>query len=147
MTAVIFDTNILIDALIGYPEALSELAHWDMPVISAITWIETYSGASADEMPKFDKFLGSLAFEVVPIDQSVMKAAAELRAGRRRHGKKLSLADAIITATAQLRHLTIVTRNTKDFKGRNVRVPYELQTTCTVTVINVLPPPATLNPS
>ncbi|MCC6069420.1 hypothetical protein ACFSQU_09145 [Massilia sp. GCM10020059] len=65
MTAVIFDTNILIDALIGYPEALSELAYWDMPAISAITWIETYSGASADEMPKFDKFLGSLGFEVL----------------------------------------------------------------------------------
>lgn len=141
MTSVLFDTNILIDALKGYREALSELAYWDLPAMSVITWIEAYAGASADEAPKFDNFLGRFGFEVIPIDEDVMKAAAELMASRLRRGRKIALADAVITATAQLRHLTIVTRNTKDFKGRNVRVPYELQTTCTVTVINAVPPP------
>lgn len=141
MTSVLFDTNILIDALKGYQEALSELAYWDKPAISVVTWIEAYAGASAEEIPRFDDFLLKFGFEVIPIDESVMKGAAELLSSRRRHGRKIALADAIIAVTAQLRHLTVVTRNTKDFKGRNVRVPYELQTTCTVTVINVIPPP------
>lgn len=42
---VLFDTNILIDWSKGYPEALTELAHWDHPAISVITWIELYGGA------------------------------------------------------------------------------------------------------
>lgn len=40
MALVLFDTNILIDALHGYEHALQELAHWDEPSISAVTWME-----------------------------------------------------------------------------------------------------------
>lgn len=65
---------------------------------------------------------------------------ASLLAERRRNGPRIRLADAIIRATADLKQLTIITRNIKDFRGANVRVPYELHTTSTVTVINVDPP-------
>lgn len=41
MALVLFDTNILIDGSKNYPEALAELAHWDQPAISAITWMVT----------------------------------------------------------------------------------------------------------
>lgn len=140
MKAVLFDTNILIDALKGYKEAMSELAYWDRPAISAVTWIEVYAGASKDEFSTFDNFLGHFGFEVLPIDDRVMRAAAELSARRRQHGKKIALPDAVIAATAQIFHRTIITRNVKDFRGRNVRIPYELQTRCTVTVVNIRPP-------
>lgn len=36
---VLFDTNILIDWSKGYKQALTELAHWDNPAISVITWM------------------------------------------------------------------------------------------------------------
>jgi hypothetical protein len=37
--------------------------------------------------------------------------------------------------------MVIVTRNKKDFKGPNIRVPYGLETVTSTRVINVRPPP------
>jgi predicted nucleic acid-binding protein len=54
---VLFDTNILIDWSKGYEEALIELAHWDNPAISVITWMELYGGADVDDVPRFDAFM------------------------------------------------------------------------------------------
>jgi hypothetical protein len=51
------------------------------------------------------------------------------------------LPDAIILATAQAQGVVVVTRNKKDFKGPNIRVPYELETVTSTRVINVRPPP------
>ncbi|WGG48664.1 hypothetical protein [Rugamonas sp. DEMB1] len=77
---------------------------------------------------------------------AIMQASAEIMSERRRLGPKIGLADAIIQATADVKKLTIITRNTKDFKGANVRVPYELKTVTTVSVVNVDPPGDTPNP-
>lgn len=142
MAHMLFDTNILIDGYKGYPEALAELAHWDHPAISVVTWMEFYGGALDEEIPVFDAFMLESGFEVVDLDAPIMRVAAKLISARRQAGAKIRLADAIISATAQVRGLTIIARNTKDFKGDHVRVPYELQTTTTTTVkvINVKPP-------
>ncbi|CAN7586918.1 type II toxin-antitoxin system VapC family toxin [Pseudoduganella sp. LjRoot289] len=140
MALVLFDTNILIDWSKDYPEALAGLAYWDNPAISVITWMELYSGANPEDVPRFDAFMVEFGFEIVEIDAEIMHAAAALVSARRRTGRKIALSDAIIAATAQVRGLTIITRNTKDFKGANVRVPYELKTTTVVTVVNVDPP-------
>jgi predicted nucleic acid-binding protein len=136
---VLFDTNILIDALKGYPEALAELAHWDDPAISSITWMEVYAGADVDDAPRFDAFMAEFGFEIIEIDAQIMQTAAQMVSERRRNGPKIGLPDAIIAATASLKGLVIVTRNTKDFKV-NVRVPYELKTISTTSVVNVDPP-------
>jgi predicted nucleic acid-binding protein len=142
MARALFDTNILIDWSKGYPEALAELMLWEHPAISVVTWVEFYGGAHDSDIPAFDEFLSGRGFEIVEIDTQIMQIAAAVVSARRRFGAKIQLADAIIEATAQVRGFTIVTRNTKDFKGRHVRVPYELKTTTTttVTVINVRPP-------
>lgn len=142
---VLFDTNILIDATKGYPEALAELAYWDDPTISSITWMEVYAGADVDDAPRFDAFMAEFGFEIIEIDSEIMQAAAALVSERRRFGPKIALPDAIIAATAMVKGLTVITRNTKDFKGINVRVPYELQTVSTVLVVNVNPPGETPN--
>ena len=142
---VLFDTNILIDWSKGYEEALTELAHWDHPAISVITWMELYAGADVADVPRFDEFMADFGFEIIEIDASIMRAAASIVSQRRRIGPKIGLADAIIQVTADIKHLTIITRNTKDFKGLNVRIPYELQTTSTVRVVNVNPPGDTPN--
>ncbi|WP_093557017.1 type II toxin-antitoxin system VapC family toxin [Pseudoduganella namucuonensis] len=137
---MLFDTNILIDWSKNYPEALAELAYWDGPAISAITWMELYGGANADEIPRFDAFMAEFGLEIIEIDAEIMQAAAALVAERRRIGPKISLPDAIIAATAKIKGLTLITRNTKDFKGPNVRVPYRLETSITVRIVDVSPP-------
>ena len=143
---VLFDTNILIDWSKGYAEALTELAHWDNPAISAVTWMELYGGADVDDVPRFDAFMAEFGLEIIEIDAEIMRAAATLVAERRRAGKKIALPDAVIQATADVKKLTIITRNTKDFRGLNVRVPYMLETITTTRVINVNPPGETPNP-
>ncbi|UOD29731.1 PIN domain-containing protein [Massilia violaceinigra] len=137
---VLFDTNILIDWSKGYAQALVELAHWDHPAISVITWMELYGGADLADVRRFDEFMADYGIEIIGIDSTIMQVAAAIMAERRRLGPKIGLADAIIQATADVRRLTIITRNTKDFRRQDVRVPYELKTASTVTVINVIPP-------
>lgn len=144
---VLFDTNILIDWSKGYKQALTELAHWDNPAISVITWMELYGGADIDDVPRFDEFMADFGFEIIDIDADIMRIAPSIVSERRRLGPKMSLPDAIIQATADIRQLTIITRNTKDFRGLNVRVPYELKTVATVSVININPPGDTPEPT
>ncbi|WLI88594.1 PIN domain-containing protein [Massilia sp. R2A-15] len=140
MTAqVIFDTNILIDATKGFKEALDELAHWDDPTISCLTWVELYAGADAADRPTLDAFMKRFDFKVIPINERIMEIAAQLMSDRRRNGPKIALADAIIIATAEVEGLVVITRNTRDFKT-NVRVPYQLETQSVITVVNHNPP-------
>ncbi len=40
MAIVLFDSNILIDHILGYREATVELAAYDDAVISSISWME-----------------------------------------------------------------------------------------------------------
>ncbi len=143
---VLFDTNILIDWSKGYAEALTELAHWDNPAISVITWMELYGGADVGDVPRFDDFMVEFGFEIIEIDAAIMRTAAGILSERRRLGPKIGLPDAIIQATADVKKLTIITRNTRDFRGVDVRIPYELKTVSTVSVVNVDPPGDTPNP-
>ena len=140
MALVLYDTNILIDALKGYEQALQELAYWDEPAISAVTWMEVYAGATPDEVPRLDELIANVGFEVIHTDRDIMKLAAEIRGDSIRKGPKVGLPDAIIMATALHLKLQIITRNKKDFKGSNVRFPYELVTNTTVQVVNTIPP-------
>lgn len=103
--------------------------------------MELYGGADLADVRRFDEFMSDYGIEIIGIDSTIMQVAAAIMAERRRLGRKIGLADAIIQATADdVRRLTIITRNTKDFRRQDVRVPYELKTVSTVTVINVIPP-------
>lgn len=142
MAVVLFDSNILIDFLNGIPEARDELLHWDGPAISAVTWMEVRAGVQPGEEARLDSFLDDAGFEIIHIDDAIMRAASRIRGESIRKGPKLALLDAIIKATAEVRGLMIITRNTKDFKkAANVRIPYELHTATVVTVINATPRP------
>ncbi len=140
MALVLFDSNILIDALKGYEQALQELAYWDEPAISVVTWMEVYAGATPNEVPRLDELMANIGFEIIQTDEAIMKLAAQIRGESIRKGPKIALPDAIIMATAMHRNLTVITRNKRDFKGQAVRIPYELVTNTTVEVINAIPP-------
>lgn len=141
MALVLYDTNILIDALKGYTEALDELTHWENPSISAITWMEIYAGAAPEDKPSLDAFFSEFGFQVIHTNDAIMARTAMIRGDSIRNKPKIALPDAIILATGIVGNLTIITRNFKDFKGANVRLPYELEKgkDGKVTVVNVRP--------
>jgi len=117
----VFDTNIVIDALNGLPEADDEYARYERVLISRITWMEVLLGAEEDDAQLRD-FLET-HFEIIPLDLSVADTAVRLRRAHR-----VRLPDAIVWATAQTNNAVLVSRNTKDFspEWNGIRVPYSL---------------------
>lgn len=117
----VFDTNVLVDYLNGRAPAKAELALYERPAISTITWIEVMVGARPGEDDTLRSFLDG--FEQVPVDSAVAEAAVDIR---RHH--RIRLSDAIIWAAAQTRDALLVTRNERDFPADHpgVRVPYRL---------------------
>lgn len=121
MKAVI-DTNILVDYLQGIAQAKEELAHYEGPIISLVTWMEIMIGAGTpEEERQLRSFLTH--FEVHPITAVIAERAVVIR-----RGSRLRLPDAIIWATAQESSLILVTRNTRDFPVNHpgIRVPYQI---------------------
>ena len=121
MGPVIFDTNILIDNLLGVVDATEELTNQSLRSISVITWMEVMAGATPSSEFPLREFLDE--FTIIEIDDRVKERAVVIRRERR-----LKLPDAIILATAQVNGLTLVTRNTKDFRPDEpgIRVPYTI---------------------
>ena len=118
----LLDTNILIDYLGGVEAAREEIARYDGPLISTITWMEVLVGASDDrEMARLRWFLSG--FGRVVIDDRVSELAVAIR---REH--RIRLPDAIIWASARSIGGLLVTRNTRDFPAGapGVRVPYSI---------------------
>ena len=60
--------------------------------------------------------------ECLPWDAAVSKRWAELVVALRNKGRRLPLLDSMITATALEYRLTLVTRNTRDFKQTGVKL-------------------------
>jgi len=118
----VFDTNILIDYLNGVDAAREEIALYDDPAISIITWMEVLIGANSDgEREVIRGFLRR--FAVVPLAEEVAEKAVELRRAHR-----MRLPDAVIWASALSESCLLVSRNTRDFSADHpsVRVPYQV---------------------
>lgn len=141
MKTALFDTNILIDAISGYPEAFAEFGYWQGTAISAITVIELYAGVALKDKQEIASIMARVGFDIIHIDANIINIAARIRSASVRRRAKIALPDAIILATAQAWGLVVVTRNKKDFKGPNIRIPHELETVTSTRVINVRPPP------
>jgi predicted nucleic acid-binding protein len=118
---VVFDTNILIDYLLGIEAARRELTFYSRPLISVITWIEVMVGARNGEEPQLRAFLD--LFDQVPIDDRIANIAVDIR---RRY--RIRIPDAIVWASAKSTNALLVTRNTRDFPAEapDIRVPYAL---------------------
>lgn len=117
----VFDTNILVDFLRGVPQANAELALYQSPAISVISWIEVMVGTTPQTESAARAFLQS--FDLLEIDAMTAECAVTLRKARR-----MKLPDAVIWATAHVHQCLLVTRNVRDFDPREpgVRVPYAL---------------------
>ena len=121
MSDPFFDTNILIDWLMGRPAASAELARYNRHRISRIVWTEILAGEGLER--RGDLQAAIAPFEVVEIDARISAAAADIR-----HRTHMKLMDALILATAQVNGAILITRNIKDFPANlpGIRVPYTL---------------------
>ncbi len=126
MSDYAFDSNIVIDALLGFDPARAELKRatsggrrlW----LSRMAWIEILSKGDGETVRATQSFLDRFAID--EIDMEIASRAAALR----RERPRLKSPDAIILATALTRGRVLVTRNIKDFPAEmpGIRVPYTL---------------------
>lgn len=121
MVKALFDTNILIDHLNNVKPARVELARYADRAISSMSWIEVMVGTDANTETGTRRFLSG--FELVPIDDAISERSVQLRKAHR-----IKLPDAIVWASAQVRSMLLVTRNTKDFPAGDpgIRLPYRI---------------------
>ncbi len=75
------------------------------------------------------EFIAEHQDRILPVDRKEAEWAARLRSQARRSGRVLHLGDALIAGTARVHGLSVVTRNTEDFAGLDIRVrnPWEAQ--------------------
>ena len=122
MSEVVFDTNILLDALNDIGRASIELQRYDRRYISRLTWVEVLTNALPNDGDRAEDFLSY--FKVIEVNEEIGRRAAMLRSDRRR----LKSMDAIILASAQLTGRILITRNIQDFPSEmpGIRIPYTL---------------------
>ena len=90
---------------------MDDLLKENQPVISAITEIELlcWKTASDNDLKILLNFINDAV--VIELEQPIKLKTAEVRKTHR-----IKLPDAIIAATALVYNLTLITRNTNDFK-------------------------------
>ena len=113
----LWDTNTAIYFLqqqfpINAEKYIDSILQTNIPVISAITEIELlcWKTASENDLKVLNNFIQEAT--VIELEQEIKSKTAEIR-----KANKIKLPDSIIAATAIVYTLTIITRNTADFKN------------------------------
>jgi len=109
----LIDTNIIIDIFKPtMPSSVKSKLADISPVVSAVTYMEIlgWPNATEQQLKPIQEFMNNA--KILLIDWSVMETTVKIR-----QTKKIALGDAIITATALLHNLTLITRNVDDFKN------------------------------
>jgi len=124
----LIDTDIAIDHFHGHQAALDyfaeTLAAGEVLAISVITLTELASGMRLGEEARTERLLK--LFTLLDVNEPIgRRAATYLRQFRPSH--RLELGDALIAATAAHHKAELITRNSKHYPMRDVRVtaPYE----------------------
>jgi predicted nucleic acid-binding protein len=121
---LLLDSTFLIDVLDGLPEAVERqraiFESGDQPLVNEVVICEVRGGMRAEEEPSLVGILEPVEF-VQPGPETAMKAGA-WREDVRRRGFHLSLADALIAATAFDTDAAVLTRNVRHFTLTPVRV-------------------------
>lgn len=107
---MLLDGNLIIHASRPEHAALRTFIAREGPSVSAVSKVETlgYPDLTEEEKHFLEDFFE--AAKVLPVSESVIAEAIQLRQQRR-----MSLGDALIGGTALSRDLRLATHNTKDF--------------------------------
>jgi predicted nucleic acid-binding protein len=107
---MLLDSNLIIYASRPQHAALRTFIAREVPSVSAISKVETlgYPDLTEAEIQFLEAFFE--AAEVLPVSQSAITDAIQLRQERR-----MSLGDALIGGTALSHDLRLATHNTEDF--------------------------------
>ncbi|MEW6363279.1 MAG: type II toxin-antitoxin system VapC family toxin [Acidobacteriota bacterium] len=114
------DTNVISELAGRSPNA--GVAAWARTVtgifLSVITLEEISYGLTWKPNPRvqawFDDFFAA-SCTICPVEEEVAVRAGQIRGLLAKRGRQRTQADMLIAATAQVRQLTLVTRNTRDF--------------------------------
>ncbi len=123
-TKLLLDTDVWVDYLRGYPEAVHYVNDQvESIILSAIVAAELYAGVRDDEdCTRLDEFLSQ--FPTVPVTIEIAKSAGLFKRDyQRSHG--VGLADAIIAATAEAQGAKLQTFNIKHYPMlKGLKPPY-----------------------
>ncbi|MEH1875299.1 type II toxin-antitoxin system VapC family toxin [Nostoc sp.] len=108
---MLLDSNIIIYSAQSENGQLRELIAEYAPAVSALSYLEVlgYHLLKEEQRQYFEEFFQ--VAQVLPISQDVLNQAVILR-----QQKRMTLGDAIIASTALVYGLTLITRNTDDFR-------------------------------
>ena len=108
---MLLDSNIIIYSAQPENAQLRELIAEYAPAVSALSYLEVlgYHLLKEEQRQYFEEFFQ--VAQVLPISQDVLNQAVILR-----QQKRMTLGDAIIAGTALVYGLTLITRNTDDFR-------------------------------
>ena len=116
------DTNVLSELARRQPNA--DVVAWAQRVstvtLSVITVEEIFFGLAWKPNARVREWFETFLVEhchVHPLTQDIARVAGELRGRLAASGAVRTQADMLIAATAQAHHLTLVTRNVRDFVG------------------------------
>lgn len=118
MEKILIDTDVIIDFLRGYEKRTKntflKIQNGQIKAtVSLVSIIELYSGEDTENKKKLELLEQLLSyFDVYTPDIFCAKVAGSIR---RKY--KLSLADAIISASCQIQKIALFTFNTKHFKN------------------------------
>lgn len=108
---MLLDSNIIIYSAQSENAQLRELIAEYAPAVSALSYLEVlgYHLLKEEQRQYFEEFFQ--VAQVLPISQDVLNQAVILR-----QQKRMTLGDAIIAGTTLVYGLTLITRNTDDFR-------------------------------
>lgn len=128
----LLDTNVISELACRepHPGVLEWAKQPGQHMLSVISVDEILFGLSSRSSPRLLDWMNRF-FElcpVLPISEEIARRAGSLRGDFQRRGIVRQQADMLIAATAQAHNLTLVTRNTRDFKGCGIGLldPFEM---------------------
>jgi hypothetical protein len=116
VAAMLFDTDILIWVLRGYPKAIKTLDASEQRALSVVNYMELLHGArDRREAKQIRAFLADLDFDIVPLSENIGHRASIYM---EQFGLKIAMGvtDALVAATAVENQLTLCTANHKHYK-------------------------------
>ncbi len=108
---MLLDSNIIIYAAKPEYADLRRFIAEHTPAVSAVSYVEVLGYHKLTDSERRDLEAFFAAAPILPLSGTVLDQAVRLR-----QQKKMTLGDSLVGATAVVYNLTLVTRNTDDFK-------------------------------